>query len=402
MSKDDFLRRADEVLLATYAPAPIVLAEGRGCRVRDVDGKDYLDLCAGLAAVSVGHGHPRLAKAIGEQAARLNHVSNLVYNDQAIELASELAQRTPFSRFFFCNSGAEAAEGLIKLARRHRHESGEPERVEIIAAEGSFHGRTYGALSLTGQPKYQAGLGPMLPGVKHVPYGDLDALRAAASTKTAAVVLEPIQGEGGVVDPGDDYLRGVRAICDETGALMFLDEVQTGWGRTGRFLAHEHSGVIPDAATFGKGIGSGFPLAAMAVREDLSSTLPVGSHATTYGGNPLACAAAREVLRIFDDEHLVKNAEQTGDYLGEQLDALVHEEGNGAMQTRGRGLLRGILLGPNVDPPTVLQSVQQRGLLLSLAGGKVLRFTPPLCVTRDEIDEGIEVVRDVLRRAGGG
>ena len=401
MSKADLIRRAGEVLLGTYAPAPIVLAEGHGCRVRDVEGKDYLDLCAGLAAVSVGHGHPRLAQAIGEQAARINHVSNLVYNEQAIELASELAARTPYSRFFFCNSGAEAAEALIKLARRHRHATGEPERIEIIAAQNSFHGRTYGALSLTGQAKYHTGMGPLLPGVHHVPYGDLDAMRAAVSAKTAAVVLEPIQGEGGVVDPGDDYLRGVRAICDDVGALMFLDEVQTGWGRTGRFLASEHSGVVPDAATFGKGIGSGFPLAAMAVREELATVLPPGSHATTYGGNPLACAAARAVLRIFDDEKLVQNAEQTGAHLGKQLDSLVREEGNGAMQTRGRGLLQGIVLGPNVNPPSVLQAVQQRGVLLSLAGGNVLRFTPPLCVTPAEIDEGIEVVRDVLRQAGG-
>jgi acetylornithine/succinyldiaminopimelate/putrescine aminotransferase len=335
-----------------------------------------------------------VARAIGEQAARLMHTSNLFFNDRAIELAAELQRRTPFRRFFFCNSGAEANESLLKLARHYHYGRGDTRRVEIVSALSSFHGRTMGALSMTGQPKYHEGMKPLVPGCVHVPYNDIDALARAVSDRTAAVVLEPVQGEGGVVVAEDDYLKAARKLCDERGALLFLDEVQTCYGRTGRFLAREHSGVLPDACALAKGIAGGFPLGAVAVTEELAHALPPGTHATTFGGNPLACAAGLAVLAVFDEERLVDNAQNMGEYLGAQLQELTSFRS--VADARGQGLLRGILLADGVEPAATLAAVRERGVLLSIAGARVLRFTPPLCVTRDELDEGLSAVRAVL------
>jgi acetylornithine/succinyldiaminopimelate/putrescine aminotransferase len=323
------------------------------------------------------------------------HTSNLFYNERSIQLAEELGKRTPFTRFFFCNSGAEANEALLKLARRYAYDRGQPERIEIITALSSFHGRTMGAISLTGQTKYQEGIGPLVPGISHVPYGDLAALEAVIGPRTAAVFLEVVQGEGGVVSASDAYLRGARELCDKHGALLFFDEVQTCMGRTGKFLGYEHSGVVPDGCSLAKGIASGFPLGAIGVREPFAAGLPPGTHATTFGGNPLACAAALAVLRIFDEEHLVENAATVGAHLGQALERLV-QRGGAAAEARGKGLLRGLRLAPSVDPAATLAKVRDAGVLLSLAGGNVLRFTPPLCVSAHEIDEGVAVVERVL------
>jgi acetylornithine/N-succinyldiaminopimelate aminotransferase len=395
MGNQELIDIARRALLANYKQAPIVLVEGKGCRVKDADGRGYLDLCGGIAVVSVGHGHPRLAQAIFEQASRLMHTSNLFYNERSIELAAEIAKRTVFPRVYFCNSGAEANESLLKLARRYHYDRGERDRVEIVTALSSFHGRTMGALSMTGQPKYHEGMGPLVPGIKHVPYGDAAALEQAVTERTAAVVLEPVQGEGGVVAGSDAYLRGARALCDARGALLMFDEVQTCYGRTGRFLGREHSGVVPDACALAKGMASGFPIGAMAVSEKLANGLPPGSHATTFGGNPLACAAGLAVLAIFDEERLVENADTLGEYLGARL-AEVAAESDAVTEARGRGLLRGLRLADGVDPGATLSRVRERGVLLSLAGNNVLRFTPPLCVTQAELDEGLDVVRQVL------
>lgn len=395
MGNRELIDIASRTLLGNYRPAPIVLVEGEGCRVTDADGRRYLDLCAGIAVVSVGHGRAELADAIAEQAKRLMHVSNLFYNERAIELAAELARRTPFERFFFCNSGAEANEALLKLARRHHYGRGDTERTQIITAERSFHGRTMGALTLTGQPKYHEGLGPLVGDVSYVPFGDLEALRGAVSERTAAVLLEPVQGEGGVRVGSDAYLQGARAVCDERGALLFFDEVQTGFGRTGRFLGCEHSGVQADACSLAKGIASGFPLGAMAVREALVDALPPGSHATTFGGNPLACAAALAVLSIFDREQLVDNAERVGQHLARGLSSL-RDKLDAVIEVRGLGLLRGAVLADGVDPAATLAALRDRGVLLTLAGGNVVRFSPPLCVSTAEIDEGLAALERVL------
>jgi len=388
---------AERVQLPNYRPAPFVLSKGSGCRVEDAEGRSFLDLSGGIAVLSVGHCHPKLAEAIGAQAARLMHVSNLFYNDQAILLAEQIVDRTSYDRVYFANSGTEANEALLKLARRWHHEHGRPERVEIVSTDHSFHGRTFGSLTITGQPKYHVGMGPLVGGVKSVPYDDLDAMRAVVGDETAAVIVEPIQAEGGILVPSTGYLSGLRELCDERGALLLFDEVQTGYGRTGRFLGADHDGVVADACSLAKGIGGGFPLGAIAVRESLADGLPPGSHASTFGGNALACAAGLAVLRIFDDEGLVENAARVGEHLGGRLSALF---GGGrvsaAVGARGRGLLRGVALADDVDPKATLGALRDRGLLVTTAGGTVLRISPPLTVTTAEIDEGLAHIEAVL------
>ncbi|MET0385299.1 MAG: acetylornithine/succinylornithine family transaminase [Polyangiales bacterium] len=400
MTNQATVSAAREVLLGNYRSNPVTFREGKGCRLIDVEGKRYIDLCAGIAVVSVGHCHPDLVRAISEQAAQLIHVSNLFYNERATELGQELARRTPYAKFFFCNSGAEANEGLLKLARRYHFEQGDKERRGIITTHGSFHGRSMGALTMTGQPKYQEGMGPMVGGVEHVVYGDLAALDRAVGPRTAAVILEPVQGEGGVVAATPEYLRGARDICDRAGALLMFDEVQTGYGRTGRFLAQEHSGVVADAVALAKGIASGFPLGAFAVSDKLAGGLPPGSHGTTYGGNPLACAAALAVLKIYDRERLVENADRVGQYLGQRIDALVADASlPAAAQARGLGLLRGLAIAEGYDPGALVADARARGVLLSIAGGNVLRFSPPLVINQAEIDEALVAVEATLRAA---
>ncbi len=398
MTNAELIEKAKRSLLPNYQPPPFVLTEGKGCRVRDADGREYLDFSGGIAVLSVGHAHPRLAAAIAEQAARLIHTSNLFYNDKSIQLAAQITARTPFDRVYFANSGTEANEALIKLARRWHHEHGHSARVELVAAHQSFHGRTLGSLTLTGQPKYHVGMAPLLPGVHHVAYNDLAALEAVVNERTAAVILEPVQGEGGLVVGTDEYLRGARALCDERGALLFFDEVQTGYGRTGRFLGYEWSGVVPDACSLAKGMGGGFPVGAIAILERLADGLPPGSHASTFGGNPLACAAGLAVLRIFDDEHLVENAQRMGERLGAALVLLAkNPKTNAAAEARGRGLLRGVRLKDGVDPRAVLARLRdEQSMLASIAGASVLRLSPPLNVTEAEIDDAVARVASVL------
>lgn len=386
---------AKSAALGNYNPAPIVLTRGAGRRVWDVEGRTYLDLCAGIAVLSVGHSHPVLADAIAEQARRLMHVSNLFYNDRAIELATQLTRRSDFARAFFCNSGTEANETMLKLARRWHHEHGHGERTDFVCMEHSFHGRTLGSLSVTGQAKYRVGLGPLLGGVRTIPFDDLVAAKRAIGPTTAAVIVEPLLAEGGILVPSDGYLAGLRRLCDAAGALLLFDEVQTGYGRTGRFLAREHSGVMPDACSVAKGIAGGFPFGATLISERLADGLPPGSHASTFGGNALACAAGLAVLRIFDEEGLVQASETRGQQLADHFARLL---GLSAVASgRGLGLLRGLTLADDVPPRATLAAVRDRGVLLSLAGGNVLRFSPPLNVTGEEIDEGVAVVEAVLR-----
>jgi acetylornithine/N-succinyldiaminopimelate aminotransferase len=394
----ELLEQAQRTYLPNYRQAPFVLARGKGCRVWDVEDREFLDFSGGIAVLSVGHAHPTLAQAIADQAGRLIHTSNLFYSDRAIELATEITRRTGFDRVYFASSGTEANEALIKIGRRWHYERGDKERTELVATHNSFHGRTMGAVTLTGQPKYHAGFGPMLPDVLHIAYGDLDAMDKAIGKRTAAVFLETIQAEGGLVVGTDDYLRGVREICDRAGALLFFDEVQTGYGRTGKFLGREH--VMPDACSLAKGIGGGFPLAAMAITEKLANGLPVGAHGSTFGGNPLACAAGLAVLRIFDEEKLVGNAETMGRYLGEQLASLVSDPAlPAAIEVRGKGLLQGVRLSPDHDPLATLGKLRDHSVLASIAGGDVIRFAPPLNVARVEIDEAVVGLRKALADA---
>jgi acetylornithine/N-succinyldiaminopimelate aminotransferase len=399
MSKTSTLiETAKRVQLQNYRPAPVVLSEGKGARVRDVEGREYLDLAAGLAVTSVGHGHPKLARAIGEQAARLMHVSNLWLNDRGIELAERLTERTGFDRVFFCNSGTEANEALFKLARYHHFRRGDTARVGVVSTLASFHGRTMGALTLTGQIKYHEGMGPLIGGVSHVPYGDLAAMRAAVDHTTAAIIVEPLQAEGGLHVPPAGYLAGLRALCDERGALLLLDEVQTGCGRTGTFLGAEQSQVRADACSLAKGIAGGFPLGAMLIREALAEALPPGTHASTFGGNPLASAAALAVLDIFDEEHVLENVNARGIELSRALAAIVREFPKSAVEARGMGLLQGIVLGRGIDPAQALAQLREQGVLATLAGGNVLRFCPALTITEAELAEGLAHVRSAFAK----
>jgi predicted acetylornithine/succinylornithine family transaminase len=399
-SNAELVALAKQSLLGNYRQPPFVLVRGRGCEVWDADGRRYLDLAAGIAVCSLGHAHPAIAAAVAEQAATLVHTSNLFYNARSVELAAALVERTPAARIFFCNSGTEANEALIKLVRRWHHDQGRPERREIVATHHSFHGRTIGALSLTGQPKYHVGMGPLMGGVRFVDYGDLDQMRAAVGPETAAVIVEPIQAEGGIFVGSDDYLRGLRELCDREGVALLFDEIQTGYGRTGTFLACEQAGVVPDAFSLAKGIAGGFPLGAIGVSARLADALPPGSHGTTFGGNPVACAAGLAVLRAFDELRVLERVRAQGDYLGERLAALVADASlPAAAEARGKGLLRGLRVAAGYDPLATLAALRDRGLLLSIAGGDVLRFSPSLLVTRAELDEGLDIVARVLRDA---
>jgi predicted acetylornithine/succinylornithine family transaminase len=397
MSSNAQLLALAQALLPNYRQPPTVMVRGEGCRIWDADGREFLDFSGGIAVLSVGHSHPTLARAIAEQAATLMHTSNLFFTEKELRLAAALVERTGFSRVYFANSGTEANEALIKLGRRWHHEHGDGARNELVSTLHSFHGRTMGAVTLTGQPKYHVGMGPMLPGVQHIAYGDLEAMERAVTERTAAVFLEPIQAEGGIIVATDAYLRGVREICDRKGALLFFDEVQTGYGRTGKFLAREWSGVMPDACSLAKGIGGGFPLAAVVCTEKLADGLPVGSHGSTFGGNSLACAAGLAILSIFDEEKLVENAHVVGGHLGGQLEAMAADaDVPAAVEARGRGLLRGLKVAPSHDAAAVLARLRELGVLASTAGGDVIRLAPPLNVTAAECDRAVAALRQAF------
>jgi acetylornithine/N-succinyldiaminopimelate aminotransferase len=392
---------AQAYLYPNYRQAPMVLVRGRGSEVWDATGKRYLDMLAGIAVCSLGHAHPRLVEAISAQASRLSQVSNYYYNEPNVRLAERLCQMTGMARALFCNSGTEAIEATLKLARRCFYQRGETDRYRVIAFHNSFHGRTLGALAATGQGKYRDGFGP-LSGVTHVPYGDLGATEAAMAKDVAAILYEPIQGEGGVVLPPPGFLPGLRALADRHGALLLADEVQTGVGRTGKFLAGEHDGIQPDAVALAKGLGGGVPIGAMLCRAELAEALPPGSHGSTFGGNPLASAAALAVLEVLRDEGLMAQAERLGRRLAEGLEALMAQFPAQVECVRGRGLLMALLLREGVDTPALLCELRERGLLLSIAGDRALRFSPALTVTADQLAEAVAILEQALGRLRAG
>jgi acetylornithine/N-succinyldiaminopimelate aminotransferase len=388
---------AQQRLYGNYKPAPLAIVRGKGCELFDADGKRWLDLCAGVAVSVVGHGHPVLVKAIADQAANVIHVSNYFYNARNIELADELCRRTGMARAFFCNSGTEANEALIKLARHHFFALGQPERLRVVAFHNAFHGRSLGALSMTGTPKYREGFGPLGP-VTHVAYGDAAAVEAAMGKDVCAIIVEPLQGEGGVLPAPAGFLSKLRQIADAHGALLLVDEVQTGVGRLGRFLGSEGSGAKPDAIALAKGLGGGVPIGAMLTIEKLAGALPPGTHGSTFGGNPLACAAALAVLKVLDEEKLVEATKAKGEALGKMLDELARAMPDVCEGARGEGLLRGLILKPGFVARDVLPRVQEAGVLLTAAGERVLRFSPPLVVSLAELEEGVKAVRGVLEQ----
>ena len=382
-------------LYPNYRQPPLVLSRGEGCQVWDMAGKRYLDMFAGIAVSTLGHGHPRLVKALSDQAGQLIHLSNYYYNAPNVRLAARLCELTGMDRAFFCNSGAEANEAMLKLARRHCYAQGQTERYRIVAFQQSFHGRTLGALAATGQGKYRDGFGP-LPGVTHVPYGDAAAVRAAMGKDVAAILVEPVQGEGGVVPAPEGFLGELRSIADENDALLLADEVQTGVGRTGTFLAFEQAGVAPDAVALAKALGGGVPIGAMLCKEALAGALPPGSHGSTFGGNPLASAAALAVLDVLDEEELVSGARSKGEHLARGLQKLAKDHPKHATSCRGIGLLQALVLHDDVDAREVMSMARHAGLLLTVAGGVALRFSPPLVVTTSELDEAVSILDDVL------
>ncbi len=395
-STAELLGLAGQHMLKNYKQPPLVITRGEGCYLWDTEGRRYLDLYAGIAVCVLGHAHPALVRAVTEQAGRLMHIANYYYNDRQIELSAELARRSGYDRVFLCNSGTEANEAALKLARRYHWARGDKSRTDLVATWSSFHGRSMGSVALTGQAKYWEGFGHMLPGVSHVAYGDLEAMRRRINDRTAAGFIEPVQGEGGVLPAPDGYLEGLRALCTERGALMVVDEIQTGIGRTGRFLATQRVGVEPDITTIAKGTAGGVPIGALLTREHIGEALLPGTHGSTFGGNPLAAAAALAVLRTLDEGDLMAHAEKMGRHLVDGLARIAEKYPRSATGARGIGLLCGIVLADGVDPRGVLTALRERGVLVSQAGDRVVRFAPPLVVTAAELDEGLAALEAVL------
>lgn len=395
MSLSDELIAIGQKLLINLGRAPIVMSRGEGCRLWDSDGRCYLDMTAGIAVCIVGHGDAGLTRAIAEQAGRLHHTSNLYYIEMQVRLAQALAERAFPGKFFFCNSGTEANEAALKLARRYQTVvRGQSERVELIAFDKSFHGRTMGALSVTGQAKYRQGFGPLLADVSFLPFGNLEAARAAIGPRTCAVIAEPIQAEGGINLPPPGYLQELRRLCSERGALLILDEVQTGIGRTGSFYAFEREAMVPDIVTLAKGLAGGVPMGAMVASAEVERAFEPGTHAATFGGNPLSCAAALYIQQAIDERDLLAHCHEMGAYLGAALARMAERRRPKTRGARGRGLLQGLVLEGEAGP--VVLRARDRGLLLSSAGGNVVRFAPPLIVGRAEIDEALAILDQAL------
>ena len=378
---------AEKVLATTYARLPVVFEKGQGATLWDTEGRRYTDFLAGIAVCGLGHAHPAVQAALAEQAGRLLHVSNLFYTRPQTELAEWLTRHSFADRVFFCNSGAEANEAAIKLARKYFSDQGETGRHRIIAMEQSFHGRTMGSLSATGQTKIRKGFEPVLEGFEFVPFNDIDALQAALDPSVGAVMLEPLQGEGGIICPDPGYLPAVRRLCDRTGTLLILDEVQTGMGRTGKLFAHEHDGIVPDIMTLAKALGNGLPIGAMLAREGVAEAFGPGAHATTFGGTPIMAAGALAVVRTMEAEDIVGQAAKTGAYFKARLEELKDRHVR-IKDVRGRGLLLGLKLRGEGAP--VVRACLERGFIINCVQGDVLRFAPPLIIAPREIDALIE------------
>ena len=381
-------------VMHTYNRFPLTLEKGEGCRVWDDTGKKYLDFAAGIAVNTLGHAHPKLAAAIASQAGKLIHVSNYYWTKPLVDLADKLIAHSCFDRAFFCNSGAEAIEGAMKLARKYAsiNHSG---RFEIIAVKNSFHGRTFAAITATGQDKYKQGFDPLMPGILHADFNDFDSLVGIAGEKTCAVLLEPVQGEGGIHPCGAEYLKKVRQLCDERDYTLIFDEVQCGVGRTGRFFAHELYGVCPDVVCMAKGLAGGVPIGAMLAKEKFAAAFAPGDHASTFGGNPLATAAANVVVDELYDNGLLEHVQKVSEHLCGKLRVLKAAFPEMITEIRGVGLLMGAeFAGPVAD---IVSGCVENGLLVINAGANVLRFAPPLIVSEGEIDEGIRILEKVLR-----
>jgi acetylornithine/N-succinyldiaminopimelate aminotransferase len=390
---DSTMDRADRFMFQTYKRIPITLVKGDGCRVWDENGKEYLDFIGGIAVCALGHSSPILSKALHEQSQKLVHVSNLFYTQPQTELAQILVENSAGDRVFFCNSGAEANEAAIKLARRYWRDKSGSERHTILTMENSFHGRTMATLSATGQEKIRTGFDPLLDGFRYVPFNDLRALESSIDQSVLAVMVEPIQGEGGVVVPDPDYLTGVREICSNRGILLILDEIQVGMGRTGKLFAYQHFGITPDIITLAKSLGNGIPIGAMLAREELGGAFGPGSHATTFGGTPLITAGATAVVRSLLNDGWIENASVMGTYFKNELINLQQKHAV-IRDIRGLGLIIGVELV--IEGAEIVTACMERGFLINCVQDRVLRFVPPLIIGKEEIDPLIACLDEVL------
>ncbi len=394
MNKEELIASSEKNIIGTYRRQPVVFVRGEGAHLWDTEGKEYVDFVAGIAVCSLGHSHPGVVEAIRKQAGTLMHVSNLYYTEPQIRFAGMLVENSFADRVFFCNSGAEANEAAIKLARKYGHDNLNG-RYEILTMKGSFHGRTLAAITATGQEKFHVGFSPLPEGFRYVPFDDVKALEKAVSKKTCAVLLEPIQGEGGVRVPDEGYLRAVRELCDRKGILMILDEVQTGMGRTGKLFGYEHYGVTPDIMTLAKALGNGVPAGALAATEKVAASFGPGTHASTFGGNPLAMAAAIATLEAILAEGFLENCRKMGEYLQERLWSL-RKDHPVVQDVRGKGLLVGLDL--TVEGSSIVKACLERGVLINCTFDHILRMVPPLVVTRQDVDRLVKVLDEVMER----
>lgn len=384
-----YMDRAEQVLLHTYNRFPVVLERGDGVRLYDVDGKEYLDFAAGIAVFALGYNNQKYNQALKDQIDKVIHTSNLFYNVPMTEAAEKLVKATGLSRVFFTNSGTEAIEGAIKVARKYAYLKDGSTDHEIIAMENSFHGRSLGALSVTGNTHYQEPFKPLIGGIRFARFNDLDSVKAQLTEKTCAVILETVQGEGGIYPADPEFLAGVRTLCDERDILLILDEIQCGMGRTGTMFACQDYGVLPDVMTCAKALGCGVPVGAFVLNEKTAAaSLVPGDHGTTYGGNPLACAAVSKVFDLFEEDHILEHVREITPYLEEKLDALVDKYDFIAAR-RGKGLMQGLVLEGKPVGEVISRAIEN-GLLVISAGGNVLRMVPPLVIGRDDVDEMIE------------
>ena len=392
MTTQEWIDLSDRYIMSTYKRHPLVLTRGLGVHVWDSEGRCYLDLVGGIAVCALGHAHPKVVTAIKEQVENLSHISNLYHIVPQILLARLLVENSPFDKAFFCNSGAEANEAAIKLARKYASEQ-MGGRYELITMQDSFHGRTLATVTATAQERFHVGFSPLPEGFKYVPYNDLPALEAAVTEKTCGVLVEPIQGESGVVIPDPGYLPGIRRICDEKGLLMIADEVQTGIGRTGMLFACEQTEVVPDMITLAKALGNGFPIGALLAKEKIAAAFVPGSHGSTFGGNPLACAAALATLETILGEGILENCRKVGAYFLSRLGGL-KEKHPKIREVRGQGLILAIEL--TVPGGEFVDKCMEKGLLINCTNGNVLRFVPPLILTRQDVDRAVGILDGVL------
>ena len=396
MITSDIIKDAQSFLMNTYSRQPLVLVKGRGTTVYDSDGREYLDFVAGVAVNNLGHCHPKVVVALQKQAQRLMHVSNHFHIEAQVALGKELVRNSFADKAFFCNSGTEAIEAAIKLSRRYSREIIKKDRFEVITMFGSFHGRTYGAVSATAQEKFHQGFEPMVPGFRNVPFNDSKAVEDAVTDKTCAILVEPVQGEGGVKVPSPGYLKALRKICDEHQLLLVLDEIQTGMGRTGRLFAYEHEGITPDIMALAKGLGSGMPVGALLATDKASQAFVPGTHGSTFGGNPLACAAGLASLEtLLEDNIIIQNVEALGTHFMDGLRSLKAKYPF-IKDVRGQGLLIGMEL--DFEGKEIVTECLKQGFLINCTVNTVLRFMPPLIISEEEIDQLIDALDGIFQK----